>query len=697
MMEPERYELRAREAAAFPINRRELLGLIIVVLAPAGDLKAQRGESGRMRGRENAPQQVNAWLQIGEDGMVTVFTGKVEVGQNARTSLTQGVADELSTPVSSVRLVMGDTQRTPFDMGTFGSLTTPTMFPQLRRAAAVARTQLIALAADKWGLPSADLRLLDGCVVSASGKSIRFGDLTRGAQLVHQIDSSTPLAPATEWRVAGSQLPKVDGREFVTGGHKYTSDMAPSGVLYGRVLRQPSIGAKLQSLDASAVPPETQARLVRVGDFAGVVASDTYAAARALAALKPQWSESSSQVNSANLYDHLKQSATAPQVIRAAGTIPAGLGDGMGVQQTYSVAYIAHAPLEPRAAVATWDGDALTVATGTQRPFGVQEELARAFDLDPAKVRVIVPDTGAAYGGKHTGECAIEAATLARGAKAPVKLVWTREEEFTWAYFRPAGVIEITGMSDTSGKLTAWRCTNYNSGPSGIETPYEVANQEIVFREADSPLRQGSYRALAATANAFARESAMDELAHALDMDPLAFRLANLKDERLRAVLQAAAQKFRWTKPPRGDGIGLACATVKGGYVATCVEIAVDKRQVTVQRAVTAFECGAIVNPDGLGNQVEGAIVMGLGGALFEGIRFDAGRVQNARFSEYRVPRLRDVPVFETVLLNRRDLKSSGAGECPIIALAPAVANAIHNATGLRLRSLPLVPNGLPA
>ncbi len=204
MIEPERYELREREAPSFPINRRELLGLIIVMLAPAGDLKAQRGESGRMRGRTSAPQQVNAWLHIDEDGVVTVFTGKVEVGQNARTSLTQGVSEELSVPVSSVRVVMGDTERTPFDMGTFGSLTTPTMFPQLRRAAAAARTQLIALAAEKWNLPSADLSVKDGCVVGDSGaKSIRFGELTRGAQLIHQIDASTPLAPATEWRIAG--------------------------------------------------------------------------------------------------------------------------------------------------------------------------------------------------------------------------------------------------------------------------------------------------------------------------------------------------------------------------------------------------------------------------------------------------------------------------------------------------------------
>jgi isoquinoline 1-oxidoreductase len=327
---------------------------------------------------------------------------------------------------------------------------------------------------------------------------------------------------------------------------------------------------------------------------------------------------------------------------------------------------------------------------------------------------VVVPDTGSGYGGKHTGEAAIEAARLARAAGVPIKLVWTREEEFTWAYFRPAGVMDVTSGVRADGTLTAWEFHNYNAGPAAIRTPYEVPHQRIEYHVSRSPLRQGSYRALAATANIFARETHMDELAHLVGIDPLAFRLRNLRDERLRAVLEAAAERFGWggSQPAAGPaepagahggapgearGAGLACGTEKGGYVATCAEVAVDRAtgQVRIVRVVEAFECGAIVNPDHLRLQIEGAIVQALGGALFEAVEFADGRVLNAGLSRYRVPRFADAPAIETVLVDRKDLPSAGAGETPLVGLAPAAGNAIFAATGVRLRALPLVPNGL--
>jgi isoquinoline 1-oxidoreductase len=313
---------------------------------------------------------------------------------------------------------------------------------------------------------------------------------------------------------------------------------------------------------------------------------------------------------------------------------------------------------------------------------------------------VIVPDTGSAYGGKHTGEAAVEAARLAKAASKPVKIVWTREEEFTWAYFRPAGVIDVKSGVRKDGTLVAWQFDNYNSGPSAIRTPYNVANQRIEFHAADSPLRQGSYRGLAATANHFARETHMDELAHMLGINPLDFRLKNLSDPRLVAVFQAAANKFGWghekSSPTRGFGI--AGGVEKGGYIATCAEVEIDRgtRDVTVKRLVAAFECGAIVNPDGLRNQVMGAAVQGLGGALFESVGFNNGKITNPHFAQYRVPRFADTPQIEVVLLDRKDLHPAGAGETPIVGTAPAVGNAIFASTGIRLRSLPLVPDGLP-
>jgi isoquinoline 1-oxidoreductase len=363
------------------------------------------------------------------------------------------------------------------------------------------------------------------------------------------------------------------------------------------------------------------------------------------------------------------------------------------------VAYIAHAPLEPRAALAQWSGDQLTVWTGTQRPFGVRTELASAFHIPEDQVRVLMPDMGSGYGGKHTGETAVEAARLARAAKRPVKVTWTREEEFTWAYFRPAGVIEITSGMSADGTVTAWEYHNYNSGTAGIRTYYDIANQKIEFHPSRSPLRQGSYRGLAATANHFARESHMDELAHLAGMDSLEFRLHNLKDERLKAVYEAAAQKFGWgrAKTAAGRGFGIAGGFDKGGYIATCAEVSVDPASgdVKVARIVAAFECGAIVNPDGLRNQVVGANIMGLGGALFEAIEFENGQILNGRFSKYRLPRFSDIPLIEAVLLDRKDLPSAGAGESPIEGLAPAIGNAIFDASGVRLRSMPLVPHGL--
>ncbi|MGB8752259.1 MAG: molybdopterin cofactor-binding domain-containing protein, partial [Candidatus Sulfotelmatobacter sp.] len=446
--------------------------------------------------------------------------------------------------------------------------------------------------------------------------------------------------------------------------------------------------------------------LVHDGNFVGVAAPSAEIATRAVGAIHAEW-KAEPQPSSKELFEYLKKTATP-------GNDPTGDGSRYEVgsvekamaatdhrlQQTYTVSYIAHAPLEPRAALAQWEGDSLTVWTGTQRPFGVRSELAEAFRMPEERVRVLMPDTGSGYGGKHTGEAAIEAARLARAAKRPVKLVWTREEEFTWAYFRPAGVIEVTGGVAGDGEVAAWEFHNYNSGSAGIRTYYDVQNQRIEFHAAHSPLRQGSYRALAATANHFARESFMDELAHLVNIDPLEFRLKNLKNERLRAVFQAAAKKFGWGgAKAAGHGFGMGGGFEKMGNVATCAEVAVDRtsRDVRVVRVVTAFECGAIVNPGNLRNQIEGSNIMGLGGALFEAIEFENGRVLNGRFSSYRVPRFSDVPALETVLLDRKDIPSAGAGECPMVGLAPAIGNAIFDATGVRLRSLPMVPNGLKA
>ncbi|HET9179493.1 MAG TPA: molybdopterin cofactor-binding domain-containing protein [Terriglobia bacterium] len=703
-IEPERYELREAPLHHFELDRRDFFKLIgggvaVFLLLPRG--LAQ--ESGRRGSRfsEALPENIGAWLHIGENGAVTVYTGKAEMGQNIRTSLTQAVAEELHVKVGSISMVMGDTDLTPFDMGTFGSRTTPTMNKQLRRVASVARDTLVGLAARQWNVPASQLVAKDGEIrESNGGRSISYAELAQGQTLARAIVENDPLTPPSEWTVAGTSVPKVDGRAFVTGEHQYASDIRRPGMMFGKVVRPSAYGATLESLDASKAQAMPGVTVVHDGDFVGVVAPSEFEAGRAASAIRATW-KTVPQPSSAELFDYLKSHAEpGGRGEYEAGSMQAGLAAAKHrLTATYTIAYIQHAPLEPRAGVAEWENGKLTAWTGSQRPFGVQEQLEEAFHLPKGKCRVIVPDTGGAYGGKHTGEAAIEAARLARAAGKPVKLVWTREEEFTWAYFRPSGVIEISSGVDGQGLLTAWEFHNYNSGGAAIRTPYDVPNQHIQFHEVDAPLRQGSYRSLAATANHFARESHMDDLAHRVKMDPLEFRLKNLKNQRLKFAFTAAADAFGWKtrKPPKGHGFGMGGGVEKGGYVATCAEVAVDRSSgnVRVVRVTSAFDCGAVVNPNGLRNQIEGANIMGLGGALFEAIEFNDGRITNGTFTQYRVPRFSDVPEIQPVLIDRKDQPSAGAGETPICGLAPAIGNAIFHATGKRIRSLPMVPHGL--
>lgn len=709
-MEPERYELTAPPAYRFEVDRREFfkfLGAGILIVGVLQNAHALQESGAVRRTSESLPREIGAWLHLGENGAVTVYTGKVEVGQNIRTSLSQCVAEELHVPVNRIQMVMGDTQLTPFDMGTFGSRTTPTMSPQLRKVAAAARDLLIGLAAAEWQTDRKRLITVDGRVTDPNTKrSLEYAALVKGQQLTQSISTEEPLIPAAQWTVQGQSLPKVDGRDFVTGKHRYPSDQKLPGMLHGKILRPTSFGATLVSMDTQEAEQIPGVAVVHDGNFVGVAAPSAEIASHAVAVIRAEW-KAEPQPSNKELFEYLKKNATEGKDptgdasrYEAGSVEKAQASADHRLQQTYTVSYIAHAPLEPRAALAQWSGDKLAVWTGTQRPFGVRSELAEAFRIPEESVRVLMPDTGSAYGGKHTGETAIEAARLARATKRPVKLVWTREEEFTWAYFRPAGVIEVSSGLRGDGTIVAWEFHNYNSGAAGIRTYYDIANQRIEFHPARSPLRQGSYRALAATANHFARESFMDELAHLVNMDPLEFRLKNLKNERLRAVFEAAAKRFGWGRAKAaGQGFGTGGGFEKSGNVATCAEVAVDPEsgEVKVVRVVTAFECGAIVNPDNLRNQIEGSNIMGLGGALFEAIEFENGRVLNGRFSSYRVPRFSDVPTIETVLLDRKDIPSAGAGECPMVGLAPAIGNAIFAATGVRLRSLPMVPNGLKA
>ncbi len=710
-LEPDRFELSAAPPYRFAWTRRGFLGSLGAGFVVAAAIDPARSEASE---EDDLGPTLSARLHVGEDGIVTVFSSKVEVGQGSRAQLGQAAAEELRLPLERVRLVLADTDRVPDDGGTFGSRTTGYTVPDVRKAAAAAREVLIGLAARKWGLvePEAGrIAVRDGDIVDQkTGARCSLGDLARAgdvdAAFAARVPADIELRPVPDWTVLGKTALKPTSRDVATGAHRYPSDIVRPGMLRGAVLRPPSFGARLLSVDESAARGIEGVVVSRDGDFVGCAAPTSFDARLAVEALSrtAKWSESSHPATG-DLFRYLKANVDTaeeprPQWNREEGSPDEAVARGAKkIEAAYEISYIQHAPMEPRAAMAEWSESGLTVWTGTQRPHGVRDELMKAFELPEDKVRVIVPDTGGGFGGKHTGEAAVEAAKLARAAGRPVSLRWTREEEFTWAYFRPAALIEARGGLDASGSISGWDFTCYNAGTAALQSPYALADLRERYVPVKAPLRQGSYRALAATANTFARESFMEELAFAAGVDPLEFRLAHLKEPRLRDVLARAAERFRYRErlrelPSKNGkrGIGLACGTEKGSYVATCVAVKIDpsRGKIVVEEIVEAYECGAIQNPGNLMAQVQGGIIMGLGGALKEEIRFENGRVTNPRFSMYPVPRTRDLVPMDVILVDRPDLPSVGSGETPIIAVAPAIAAAVFHATGIRIRSMPI-------
>lgn len=695
----------------------ELLGdgLVAAIDPPPAQVAGERGL-----------RPAGAWVHLGADGRVTAFTGKVDVGQGTRTALIDICARELRLAPEAVDLVMGDTDLCPFDAGTFASRSMPDAGPAMRQAAATAAQALGRLASERWEVGPEDLELAGGRIRTRDGaRSATYAELVAGLRSVEAGWRQAPAegrapgrerSPAGPASSAGSASVPEDGAPLalgrgqaamVSGQRRYVSDLRLPGMLHGSVLHPPSVGAVLRSVDASQALRQPGLVVVADDGFVGVVADDPGQAERLLAAVSVDW-EVSPQPSEADLEAYLRDHPQAPEgwvgaVDERVGDVDGALrGSAVRLAETYSTAYVAHVPAETRCALAEWRDGRLTVWTGSQRPFAVRAELARALSVDEPCVRVVVGPTGAAFGGKHDATVALEAAHLARAAGRPVRVKWDRAAETGAGYLRPAALIDIRAGLSKAGRLAAWSQVTYNAGPSAIESPYASGAEAVRYQPTAAPLRQGAYRALAATANTFARESAVDELARRSGQDPLAFRLDHLADERLAAVLRAAAERAGWSASgspegrSSGHGLGLACGFEKGGRVATVAEVRAGPGQpLELVRLVTAFECGAIVSPDRLRAQVEGATVQALGPALFEAVHFSAGRIENGRLADYRVPRFTDVPPIEVLLMDRPALPSAGAGETPLTAVAPAIANAIAAACGLRLRSLPLLPEGI--
>lgn len=691
------------------VTRRDFLALtatgLVVMVALERFLAGQ--EPVRLpQGRQGYPTDLNAYLHVGADGRVTCLVGKIEMGQGAMTSLPQLVAEELEVPVSSVDIVMGDTDLCPWDMGTFGSLSIRQFGPILRTAAAGARSALLQLASEKLQVPVAELRADSGRIVHATSPRTRvtYGELTAGKRIERQVTTPATLDAVASFTVVGRSVPRRDALDKVTGKARFAGDIVPPGALHARILRPPAHGATLSSVDTSAAEARPGVRVVRDGDLVAVLHAHRDEADAALALVKAQYAPSSSTLDDTTIFDHLVKHAPPADVVREAGNLADGAARAAHViDATYFNSYVAHAPMETHSAVAAIEHGKVTVWASTQTPFPLRSQVAQALMLPPEQVRVVTPYVGGGFGGKSAGRQAIEAARLARVAGVPVRVVWSREEEFFFDTFRPAAVITIRAGIDADTKLTHWDYTVIGAGERGSEHIYAIPHHRTVARggwNANSPglhpFGIGPWRAPGANSNAFARESHIDMLAARAGADPVAFRLANLSDARMARVLQAAATQFGWTpKPaPSGRGVGVALGMDAGTYVASMAEVKVDRAtgRVQVTRVVCAQDMGVLVNPDGARQQAEGCITMGLGYCLTEEIRFRNGQVLDGNFDTYGLPRFSWLPKIEVVILDSPDLPAQGGGEPAIVTMGAVVANAVFDAVGARVRQLPMTP-----
>lgn len=649
-----------------------------------------------------SPPTGGAWVHVGASGSVRAFTGKVEVGQGTRVALGLVVAEELAVPLEQVEMVMGDTDLCPWDMGTFGSRSMPDAAPALARASAAAREELLRLEGARLGIPPDALEAAEGRVRRRGERDgTPYGDLVRDGLRLVTAAASTPLRAPGSWSRAGHSAVDPLAARIVTGAYAFGSDLALPGMWHGAILWPPAYGARLAGLDGLDPGVGDGFVAVREGDFVGVAAPTVRMARATIHGLDARWESPPAPGESeieAFLRSHPLEGDHWDTEEEVAGEVDDGLARATAaLTATYRTAYIAHVPLEPRCALARWDGRRLTVWVGTQTPFRARAQVAEALGLDEEDVRIIVPPTGSGFGGKHGGDVATAAARLARAAGRPVRVAFTREEEFGHGYSRPMSIVDVRAGLDGDGRVCAWAFHNVNGGSAALRSPYRCANQKVTNTLSRSPLPQGSYRSLGAVANNFARESAIDELAHRAGIDPVRFRERNLEDPRLLRVLGRAAERSGWSSRAKGPGTGMGVAVglEKGSRIATVASVSVDPaRRLHVERLVAAFDAGAPVHPENLRGQVEGALVMALGGALFESLHFENGALRNPRLSQYRVPRFSDLPEIEVEIVHPAEVVPAGGGETPMIAVAPAVANAVFDATGLRLRSLPLAPTG---
>ncbi len=650
--------------------------------------------------RRNLPEDYNAFLRIAEDGEVSCFTGKIEMGQGIITSLAQMMADELDVSNHRVKMVMGDTELCPWDAGTYGSLTTRAFSPYMRRAAAEARAVLFEMASEKLGVAENRLEVKDGVIFIKNNptQKVSYGELARGQKIARYMDEKPEFKDYSEFKIMGKSFLHQDGEIKVTGEAKYAGDIRLPGMLYARVLRPPSHGATLTKADTSEAKKVQGIEVVEERDFIAVLHENPEIAEQALQRIEAEYTFDEKEVDEKTIFRYLLDSNPESRVNNSEGDLETGKEQSEFIfENEFYDGYVAHATLEMHTAVAQVEGEKVTAWISTQTPFPAQESISNELGIPLENVRVITPFIGGGFGGKSPHRQGIEAARLSKITGKPVMVAWDRKEEFFYDTFRPAAVVKITSGMDKSGKITLWDYNQYFAGARGSDTIYDVPHQRTTSYSKNGvhPFGTGAWRAPANNTNTFSRESQMDMMAAKAGIDPIEFRLKNLKDSRMIAVLEALKEKAGWkpAKSPSGRGYGIACGFDAGTYVAHMAEVEVDKKtgHVQVIRVVCAQEMGFCVNPQGATIQMEGCINMGLGYALTEDIEFTGGDIKTANFGTYEIPKFSWVPKIETVILDR-DEPPQGGGEPAIICMGGVIANAIFDATGARLYQMPMTP-----
>jgi CO/xanthine dehydrogenase Mo-binding subunit len=677
-----------------------------------------------LSGRQTSaiPMDVDTWLRLAPDGSVTLFTGKVEFGQGIQTAFGQLVADELDVPFDSVSVLMGSTDQAPFDNPTFGSSSLRTTGPIVRQAAAEMRRWLLELASTRLGVPVQDLATRNASVYvsNAPQRSAPYADLAAGQRVGRPITGQVPLKDPSAFSFIGTEVPRVDLLPKVTGTLQYGGDVSVAGMLHGKVLRPPSVGARLQSVDyASAQAMPGVVGVVRDGDFVGLAAERLDQANAALAAIDATWIELDSPHTEATVFDLLRGTPDQGQSTTQGDADRKLAGAVQRLLVKVSAPYVAHLTLEPQSALARSSGATLEVWSSTQAPFVLRQTIANALQRSPDSVVVHATQSGGAFGRKVNTEAGLEAARLAVGLGRPVRVSWTRDEEFQLDRFRPAMAIDLQAGLDGEGHIAGWTHDLYAAAyfsPAGSRPMQSSANAgahaadvytlpdiRTTFYQSHSPLPVDIWRANGAPVNALARETALDELAELAGANPVTFRQRLLgNNPRMRAVMDAAVQKANWTPGvgQTGRGIGIALDYAQGTWVAEVARVALDPSTggLRVEHVDVAVDCGLVVNPDGARAQIEGGIIaQGVSPTLKEMVTFAGARITNASVAAYAPLRMTESPTVDVVFVEDKTQPMQGLGEPAVCPVSAAISNAAYDLLGVRLRDLPFTPDKIKA